>query len=141
MRAWSIEIHQLNENGEEVPATLFDRVTYKLHPSFKNDTQGTFAQIHGTKPTATHGMLAKTVMLTGRIRIVFKKPPFRIQEEGWGEFDMEIILTATEKGGDHSIKHDLNFLQDRYEAKHTIVSVRCCAFMPLKLKYTNNVIS
>lgn len=34
LRAWSIEIYLLNEHGEEVPATLFDKVIYRLHPSF-----------------------------------------------------------------------------------------------------------
>jgi len=49
----------------------------------------------------------------------FKNPPFRIQEEGWGEFDMQISLTAADK--DHVIAHDLNFAQTRYESKHVIV--------------------
>ena len=53
---------------------------------------------------------------------VKKGPPFRIEEEGWGEFDLSIILTATEKGGDHTVGHDLNFAQPRYESVHTIVS-------------------
>lgn len=51
--------------------------------------------------------------------IVIKNPPFRIQEEGWGEFDMQISLTAADK--DHVIAHDLNFAQTRYESKHVIV--------------------
>lgn len=34
LRSWSIEIYLLNEHGEEVPATLFDKVIYRLHPSF-----------------------------------------------------------------------------------------------------------
>ncbi len=55
---------------------------------------------------------------------VFKKPPFRIDEKGWGEFDMTIVLTAIGKGGDHTLEHDLNFQQERYEAKHQVVSAR-----------------
>ena len=51
---------------------------------------------------------------------VVKTPPFRIQEEGWGEFDMQIALTAADK--DHFVTHDLNFAQNRYESKHLIVS-------------------
>jgi transcription initiation factor IIF auxiliary subunit len=47
-----------------------------------------------------------------------KNPPFRIQEEGWGEFDMQIGLYADKE---HTINHDLNFQQTRYESKHTIV--------------------
>ncbi|KAL3423818.1 transcription initiation factor TFIID TFIIF subunit [Phlyctema vagabunda] len=50
----------------------------------------------------------------------FSKPPFRCQNEGWGEFDMGIDLYTAEKGGKHSLHHDLNFAKGRYEAKHQI---------------------
>jgi transcription initiation factor IIF auxiliary subunit len=50
----------------------------------------------------------------------FKNPPFRIAEEGWGEFDMQITLHAPDK--DHYLTHDLNFAQNRYESKHVLVS-------------------
>jgi transcription initiation factor IIF auxiliary subunit len=53
---------------------------------------------------------------------VIKKPPFRIDEKGWGEFDMTIVLSAVGKGGDHTLAHDLNFQAERYEAKHQVVS-------------------
>lgn len=53
---------------------------------------------------------------------VIKKPPFRIDEKGWGEFDMTIVLSAIGKGGDHTLEHDLNFQAERYEAKHQVVS-------------------
>ncbi|KAI9842165.1 MAG: hypothetical protein M1837_007452 [Sclerophora amabilis] len=96
MRSWSIEIFLLDESGNEIPATIFEKATYKLHPSFKNPTQ--------EGPPA-----------------VIKSAPFRIAEEGWGEFDMEIVLTGVEKGGDHTMQHDLNFQKERYEAKHTMV--------------------
>ncbi|KAL2357441.1 transcription initiation factor-like protein subunit [Cryomyces antarcticus] len=91
MRAWNIEIFLLNEAGEEVQANCFEKATYKLHPSFEK-----------------------------RATQVKKQPPFHISEEGWGEFDMEIILSAVGKGGDHPLVHDLNFQQERYEAKHVI---------------------
>ncbi|KAI4146268.1 MAG: hypothetical protein LQ340_005990 [Diploschistes diacapsis] len=91
MRRWSIQILQLNEHGEEVSADLFSKATYVLHESFRER--------------------AKQAMTT---------PPFRITEEGWGEFDMQIILTAKEKGGDHTVVHDLNFQSNQYEAKHVI---------------------
>ena len=35
-RSWSIEIYLLNEHGEQVPASVFDKVTYELHPSFED---------------------------------------------------------------------------------------------------------
>lgn len=53
---------------------------------------------------------------------MIKRPPFKIQEEGWGEFDMRIIVSAIDKGGDHELLHDLNFQKERYEAEHKIVS-------------------
>lgn len=49
-----------------------------------------------------------------------KEAPFRIEEEGWGEFFMDIVLTGPDK--DHVISHDLNFQKNKYEASHTIVS-------------------
>jgi transcription initiation factor IIF auxiliary subunit len=47
-------------------------------------------------------------------------PPFRCQNEGWGEFELTIDLFAAEKGGKHSIPHDLNFAVAEYEAKHVV---------------------
>ncbi|PYH44591.1 Ran GTPase-binding protein YRB1 [Aspergillus saccharolyticus JOP 1030-1] len=89
LRSWSIEIYLVNDHGEQVPANVFDKVTYTLHPSF------------GPRAVQT-----------------FKNPPFRISEEGWGEFDMQIGLTAADK--EHFVTHDLNFAQTRYESKHVI---------------------
>ncbi|PWY84959.1 putative Ran-specific GTPase-activating protein 1 [Aspergillus heteromorphus CBS 117.55] len=89
LRSWSIEVYVVNEHGDQIPANVFDKVTYTLHPSF------------GERAVQT-----------------FKNPPFRISEEGWGEFDLQINLTAADK--DHILTHDLNFAQARYESKHNI---------------------
>ncbi|KAL8873706.1 MAG: hypothetical protein Q9174_000869 [Haloplaca sp. 1 TL-2023] len=92
MRSWNIRLVLVHENtGEDVPATIFEKATYKLHPTF------------GDRETQ-----------------VIKRPPFKIQEEGWGEFDLRIIVTGVDKGGDHDLSHDLNFQQERYEAEHKI---------------------
>jgi hypothetical protein len=40
MREWSIRLALVGPNGEEVPANIFDKVTYKLHPTFANPTRG-----------------------------------------------------------------------------------------------------
>lgn len=113
MRQWSIQISLLNHEGEEVPATIFEKATYKLHPSFdKRATQG-------TNQTAYYIVIVTDECFPS----VIKRPPFRIDEEGWGEFDMEIILAAIDKGGDHTVAHDLNFQAERYEAKHVLVSL------------------
>lgn len=90
MRQWSIEIVLLDEEGKEVPATIFDKVTYHLHPTFAN-------------PNRT-----------------FKDPPFRIEEQGWGGFSLDISAHLLEKAGERKVTHDLNFLQDAYEVDHVI---------------------
>lgn len=84
MREWSIQVSLINDKGEEVPATIFDKVTYSLHPTFTNPVRS------------------------------FKKPPFTIQEQGWGGFDIPITLTLIEKGGDKKVNHDLNFYKEKY---------------------------
>ncbi|KAI5285584.1 hypothetical protein KEM54_000457 [Ascosphaera aggregata] len=89
IRSWSIEVYLLNENGEKIPAKLFEKVTYHLHPSFGD----------------------RTIQRKN-------KPPFRLDEEGWGEFDMQIVCTVLDK--DYTITHDLNFASPRYEVKHTL---------------------
>jgi hypothetical protein len=66
-----------------------------------------------------------------RERTVLKKPPFLLQEQGWGEFDMELVLHAIDKGGDHLIKHDLNFQKTKYESVHTVVGCPSSAPSPL----------
>lgn len=92
LRNWNIELHLLGPHGEEIPGDCFEKVVYKLHETF------------GARATQT-----------------FKMPPFRIQEEGWGEFDMVLVLTPKDKGADITVAHDLNFQSEHYETKHTIV--------------------
>ncbi|CCE63800.1 hypothetical protein TPHA_0F03190 [Tetrapisispora phaffii CBS 4417] len=90
MRKWSIEIHLLDADNKEIPATIFDRVVYHLHPTFTN-------------PNRT-----------------FKESPYTIEEQGWGGFPLHISLFLIEKAGERKITHDLNFLQDEYTADHVI---------------------
>ncbi|KAJ8607766.1 hypothetical protein MRB53_040062 [Persea americana] len=75
-------------------ANCYEKATYVLHESF------------GPK----------------RMRQTFKAPPFKIIEKGWGEFDMQIVLTpiGAPKGGDQTVQHDLNFQQGRYESTHVV---------------------
>lgn len=90
MRQWNIEIYLLDEEGKEIPATIFDKVVYHLHPTFVN-------------PNRT-----------------FTDPPFRIEEQGWGGFPLDISVFLLEKAGERKITHDLNFLQEAYEVDHVI---------------------
>lgn len=50
----------------------------------------------------------------------FTTPPFTCENEGWGEFEMQIELFYTDKSGKITIPHDLNFQQNRYEDEHTV---------------------
>lgn len=50
----------------------------------------------------------------------FKNPPFRIEEKGWGEFDLTIILHMADRGGEQTLLHDLNFHKSKYEVLHTL---------------------
>jgi transcription initiation factor IIF auxiliary subunit len=103
MRSWSVEIWMLDDAGNLIPASVFEKVTYELHPTFPKPKQ------------------------------VFKKPPFKIDERGWGEFDMILRCTTVGRGSaqerDHPISHDLNFQHERYEATHTLV--RSFTYPPL----------
>lgn len=90
MRQWSIEIVLLDEEGKEIPATIFDKVVYHLHPTFAN-------------PNRT-----------------FTETPFKIVEQGWGGFPLDISVFFLEKAGERKITHDLNFLQESYEIDHVI---------------------
>ncbi len=54
---------------------------------------------------------------------MINKSPFLLKQEGWGEFDMKIVLSAIDRGGDHTLHHDLNFKDERYETLHPIVSL------------------
>jgi len=93
MRSWNIAIFLVGPDGEDLPATCFEKATYLLHESFGK-----------------------------RAKQIFRSPPFTIKEKGWGEFDMTIVLTpiGAPKGGDQSVQHDLNFQQERYESTHTV---------------------
>lgn len=42
MRKWSIQVSVLGPNGEELPANVFDKVTYKLHPTFVNPNRSKY---------------------------------------------------------------------------------------------------
>lgn len=93
MRKWSVQISMLDSQGKEHPAKILDKVTYTLHPTFAN-------------PIRT-----------------LKQQPFKVEEQGWGEFDIPIavhILGIPGKAGERKIQHDLNFLQEKYVNDHVI---------------------
>ena len=83
----------LDLNGQEIAANIVDKVTYTLHPTFANPIRA------------------------------LKQSPFRVEEEGWGEFDIPIsvhILGLPGKTGERKFNHDLNFLQEKYINDHVV---------------------
>ena len=99
-----------------MPATIYEKAVYKLHETF-NDRQ---TQSEPFSPSLI-GAARTHPMLTRLRYAAFKRPPFKISENGWGEFDMLITMTAIDKGGDHTIGHDLNFQAEQYESTHSVV--------------------
>lgn len=92
IRKWSIQLSILggDDGAQELKANVFDRVTYKLHPTFQNPNR------------------------------VLKRPPFLIEEEGWGEFDLAIVMHFADKGGEKTVSHDLNFREAEYTVDHVV---------------------
>jgi len=52
---------------------------------------------------------------------VIKRPPFKVEEEGWGEFDLGVTLHYVEREGSKELTHDLNFQEAKYESPHKLV--------------------
>jgi transcription initiation factor TFIID/TFIIF subunit len=109
MRKWSIKIVAIGQDGAELPASFIDKVTYNLHPSFPKPTRST-SSFH-----------IPICILSLTLGLDFKKPPFKLEEQGWGEFDMALVLHYAEKGGQKTISHDLNFQAPKYENTHVLV--------------------
>lgn len=83
----------LDQSGNEIAANILDKVTYTLHPTFVNP-----------------------------IRSV-KAAPFRVEEQGWGEFDIPItvhLVGLSGKQSERKFNHDLNFMQEKYTSDHVI---------------------
>ncbi|KAK9712363.1 transcription factor TFIIF complex subunit Tfg3 [Basidiobolus ranarum] len=89
IRKWKLSVYGLDDNNERVSMEYVDKVEYILHPSFTNP------------------------------RRVTSKPPFSLQEKGWGEFDMQVILHFIDKTT-FPLVHDLNFRSSHYEVPHVV---------------------
>ncbi|KAJ2783271.1 transcription factor TFIIF complex subunit Tfg3 [Coemansia javaensis] len=54
-------------------------------------------------------------------RRVVRSPPFRVEEQGWGEFDLEIIVHFAGCSDHARIVHDLNFQEgDQYDKRYRL---------------------
>ncbi|KAI8595586.1 yeats family-domain-containing protein [Dissophora ornata] len=91
MRKWKISLGGVNANGEEDNMPYVDHVEYILHQTFEPPVR---------KVT---------------------EYPFLLQEKGWGEFDMKIMLHFSDKSvPPFVLDHDLNFQSTHYEVPQII---------------------
>ena len=152
MREWSIRIFVVGPNGEELPASIFDKVTYRLHPTFQNPTRSTaqssyfpYSPCLMSQYSPMNGLEYRSMLRSRLVMaimcIVIKRQPFKLEERGWGEFDMEVVLHGADKGGDHLIRHDLNFQKPKYEITHVIVCCYCDRIAPVLLLSSYTVCS
>ncbi|KAI9475666.1 MAG: yeats family-domain-containing protein [Benjaminiella poitrasii] len=92
-RSWRIRLVAIENNRERKGrlSQLLDHVEYLLHPTFENP------------------------------RRVAMKEPYSLQEKGWGEFDLRIILYFKNNLGvePENILFDLNFREFSYSFTHT----------------------
>ncbi|KAG0359607.1 yeats family-domain-containing protein [Gamsiella multidivaricata] len=92
VRKWKISLCGVNANGEEETMPYVDHVEYILHQTFEQP-----------------------------VRKV-NDYPFILQEKGWGEFDMKIMLHFVDKSvPPFVLDHDLNFQSTHYEVPQTII--------------------
>ncbi|ORY04834.1 yeats-domain-containing protein [Basidiobolus meristosporus CBS 931.73] len=89
IRKWKLSVYGLDENNERCNMEYVEKVEYILHPSFTNPKRMT------------------------------SKPPYSLQEKGWGEFDMQVILHFVDKTT-YPLEHDLNFRSTHYEVPHVV---------------------
>lgn len=87
-RKWRMQLFILDEEGNEQPATLFDYVTYHLHPTFERPLR----------------------KLT--------EPPFTLDEQGWGEFELKIIAKVKFCSTTYTFHHELSFDNNAYNVDY-----------------------
>lgn len=54
--------------------------------------------------------------------LVVTKEPYVLQEKGWGEFDMRIVLNFANNVATEVLLFDLSFMQSSYSVIRTVVS-------------------
>lgn len=86
-----MDICLVGPQGEEVPARIFESCTYFLHPTFEHPKRR------------------------------FTVPPFRLDEQGWGEFDFKIVAKFIQNGGRATINHELSFSESAVAVDFTIM--------------------
>ncbi|QLQ81477.1 hypothetical protein HG537_0F02380 [Torulaspora globosa] len=90
LRKWRVEICMLDEKGDEIEATVLSDCTFQLHPTFERPTRKLFS------------------------------PPFVLEEQGWGEFDIKILCNCLGNTGKIKIQHPLRFEDDAYAIDYSV---------------------
>lgn len=90
LRRWTVEVVMLDEQGNEVDANILTSVKFQLHPTFPEPIKH------------------------------IRKPPFVIDEEGWGEFQIKISCKMIGKAGKFTILHELDFEDNAYAIDYQI---------------------
>ena len=112
LRHWSMRIVLLHaDTKQEIDADIFESVTYILHESFGEKAEQSMYCPSNLTPQNSNS--------PNSYYLAFKKPPFRVAEDGWGEFELRIDLKDL-SGKPHNVVHDLNFANARYETKQII---------------------
>ncbi|QLL30918.1 hypothetical protein HG536_0A07330 [Torulaspora globosa] len=90
LRKWRVEICMLDEKGDEIEADVLSDCTFHLHPTFE-------------KPTRK-----------------VSTPPFALEEQGWGQFEIKILCNYLENAGKINIRHPLQFEDDAYAIDYSV---------------------
>ncbi|CEP64080.1 Sas5p LALA0_S10e01816g [Lachancea lanzarotensis] len=85
-RVWEVNLWILGPHGQELPANIFEKCTYRLHPTFP-------------QPILT-----------------MTEPPFTLKQHGWGEFSYPIQCTFLHGCGKVEVLHDLSFEESSYHS-------------------------
>lgn len=89
-RHWKVELCMLDEAEKEIEIEIVARCTFYLHETFNDPVRS------------------------------FDHPPFSVEEDGWGEFDIKIVCECIENGGKFTIHHPLTFDEPAYAIDYDI---------------------
>lgn len=81
-------------NPDDTPPAFLEKVVFKLHESFANPN--------------------KTI----------KRAPWKVVEQGWGEFEMGVVLHYIDNSGSATFTHDLNFQSGETYSKPQTVTFK-----------------
>lgn len=89
-RHWKVGLCMLDEKEGEVEINIISNCTFFLHETFEEPVRS------------------------------FNSPPFAVEEDGWGEFEMKIVCDFVENGGKFTIRHSLTFDEPAYGVDYDI---------------------